>query len=421
MNNQIILAYYLPQFHSIPENDIVFGTGFTDWDLFKIKNDEHLKSCKLPLSIEENGLGFYDPTLKEVREKQANLAKKYNVDGFIYYHFWLENHVVMNEVLTKLLDDNEPNIPFCICFANESWKHCYGFGKQVSFHDDGSTFRQLYDNPAEHALYLQKLFKHKNYLKINDKPILFIYKSTYSVYSYLNKICEELKKHDINDIYIVSNISRYCLTEYNNLNFEDTTLRKPNAYSPFAPHLGEYNIPKEFLDLPCIYSGYMGWNSKPRNPTYNRVEDFTPETITKNICKDLLLMDKDKNSPQIYTLFAWNEWSEGAIIEPNNVYGEELGYAIVKAKNNANFLKNIKFEYGIDNHYVDVTNIVYNKCIHCFDNNWYIFVPISHSYRDEIFSDPLPGIHKNIQITQQLKKEIYDEYTEIKIKINKLI
>lgn len=85
-----ILAYYFPQFHSIPENDSVFGEGFNDWDLFKLKNNnEHLKSCKFPIDLPE-GLGFYDPTLKDIRKKQGSLAKKYGVDEKIMsliFHF----------------------------------------------------------------------------------------------------------------------------------------------------------------------------------------------------------------------------------------------------------------------------------------------------------------------------------------------
>ena len=174
----LILAYYFPQFHSIPENDSVFGEGFNDWDLFKLKNNnEHLKSCKFPIDLPE-GLGFYDPTLKDIRKKQGSLAKKYGVDGFIYYHYWLENHPVMNKVVDNLIEDNEPDIPFCLCFANDSWRHCYSIkDKPISFHSDGSTYRQLYDKPSEHAYYLHKIFKHKNYIKIDNKPILFIYRS----------------------------------------------------------------------------------------------------------------------------------------------------------------------------------------------------------------------------------------------------
>lgn len=195
----------------------------------------------------------------------------------------------------------------------------------------------------------------------------------------------------------------------------------PDAYSPFAGHGDlKYTIPNEFSQLSCLYAGYMGWNSQPRYPHDNRLNDFNPETIRKNTFKDLLEMYYDKKSPQIYTVFAWNEWSEGAVIEPNNKYGEELGYAIYKAKDNIiniiNFLKNSnnKFEYGNNNFYIDITKTVIINCIEFTDNNLYIYIPGGFDFRDSLFTDPLPGVHKIIKFNNLN----YDEYTEIKIKIN---
>jgi len=121
-SRQMILAYYFPQYHSIPENDMVFGKNFTDWNCFTDKSSEALKNCKFPLEPPA-GLGYYDPTLVETRERQGNLAKKYGVDGFIYYHYWLENKPVMSTVLDNLINDNQPDLPFCLCFANENWIH----------------------------------------------------------------------------------------------------------------------------------------------------------------------------------------------------------------------------------------------------------------------------------------------------------
>jgi len=112
---------YFPQYHAIPENDFVFGSGFTDWKLFDTKNDV-LSTSAFPLEP-PIGLKYYDPTDLSIQKKQALLANKYGVDGFIYYHYWLENKPVMDKVLINLLEDSEHHIPFCLCFANEHWKH----------------------------------------------------------------------------------------------------------------------------------------------------------------------------------------------------------------------------------------------------------------------------------------------------------
>ena len=409
--NQMVLAYYFPQYYSFKENDMVHGDGFTDWNLFKVTNNNHLLHCKLPLEP-PIGLGYYDPTLKDIRIKQASLAKKYAIDGFIYYHYWLENHVVMDEVLNNLVDDNEPDIPFCLCFANESWKHCYNpiNGEYNKFHSDGSTYRQLYDNPIDHAFFLQKLFLHKNYIKINNKPILFVYKSDADVYPYLDIISKELKKYNIDDIYIIANTGQYCLS-----NYSENIIRNPDAYSHFAPH--RTFAPDTLSNLPCIYSGYTGWNIKPRHIDSEVVENFDPITITKETYKKLMMMYYDKSSPQIYTIFAWNEWAEGAVLEPNSTYAEDLGFSIKKAKDIMIKIlnKDIRFFYGIKDHFKDVTKKVFINCIYYISESWYLFLPKGSFELGKFFGDHVPGVHKVVKMIINENEIIIDEYSDIKI------
>jgi len=421
--NQKILAYYFPQYHSIPENDEVFGKDFTDWELFKDKTNSRLSSCKCPLDPPE-GLGYYDPTLFETRQKQTNLAKKYGIDGFIYYHYWLENYPVMNKVIDNLIIDNEPNLPFCLCFVNESWKHSYGSNSiKKKFHPDGSTFRQLYDRPKFHANYLQKIFKHPNYLRINNDPILFIYRLNPEVISYLNIIINELKNFGINNLYLIINTSFYCFSNKMTNIPDNYSLIK--AYSPFVAHnnktMSRYEItsklPNFVLKLPYTYGGLMGWNVSPRNPTTTTLNDYNPEFITKQIYKDLLLMRQDKTALQIYTLFAWNEWGEGAIIEPNTIYGEELGYAIKKGRDIVDIINNkfsnVTFEYGNNNTFKNITNLVYEKCIEYRDNKWCIYIPEGDYNRADLFGDPLEGVLKVIKIN----KIIFEDDKEIIIQL----
>ena len=409
---QQILAYYFPQYHSIPENDEIFGENFTDWDLFKGK-EEMLSSSKFPLEP-PIGLGYYDPTSIDVRRKQATLAKKYGVDGFIFYHYWLENKPVMNKVLDNLLNDNEPNVPFCICFANDSWRHCYGNpGNFKMNYPDGSTFRQLYDEPLKHAQYLQKLFKHVNYIKLDNKPVIFIYKSnTASVYYYLKQICFELKtKFEIDDLYVVANSSLECVDGYQTIRQQDLeNMRKPDAYSPFAPHR-HIPLPATLASLPQIYPGYMGWNAKPRHSKSNIV-DFKPHIITKKVCQDLLYMKLDTASPPIYAIFAWNEWAEGAIIEPNTIYNEDLGLAIKTGREIADILSNnllnIVFYYGYGSSFIEITINVYLKCVEKIDSIWSIFIPKESLSRDKLFGDPFIGFDKVIKVVKDGVITIYE-------------
>jgi len=426
--NQKVLAYYFPQYHSIPENDFVFGENFTDWNLYTDRTSHQLTGFKQPIQPPE-GLGFYDPTKIEVRKTQAELAKKYGIDGFIYYHYWLENKAVMYKVFDKILEDDEPNIPFCFCFANDSWNHKYGSkdGKFKSFHPDGTTYRQLYDNPIEHALFLSKMFNHRNYIRINNKPVLFVYKFNAEASAYIAVIISELKKYNIDDIYIVACASKWIIK---NFKHNEVIIRTPDAYSPFiAHHITNINpqvTPEYFTKLPCVYGGAMGWNSRLRHPGFNVIVDYNPTDITKNTCKDLISMYYDKNSPQMYAMFAWNEWGEGAIIEPNSIYGEELGLAIQKGRYIADLLyydskyKHIIFEYGLDSKFINVTRNVHINCIDYNESlqKWCIYIPKDDSLRAKLLSDPLPGIVKIVKVTRNGITTILDYTQDLVVELN---
>jgi hypothetical protein len=321
----------------------------------------------------------------------------------------------MDEVIMNLLGQ-EDTLPFCLCFANEQWKHIYGPQSYSGPRARGYTYRQLYMNVEMHTLYLLKFFSHKNYIRIDNKPILYIYINDEEVHRYLDLIRKGLQTYGIDDMYIIANTSYHCTPRLS----PDQIIQYADAYCPFMAHGHDPKLADKLKELPCIYGGLMGWDVRPRYHWLGSVTDKPPNIITKEVCKDLITMYYDTKSPQIYSLFAWNEWSEGAIIEPNTKYGEDLGYAIKKAREIVKTLitDSVKFTYGRDNIFIDITRKVYINCIDIIENNWSIRIEKGWKTRDAMFSDPLIGVHKFIKVTNKIGEEVlYDEDQELVVPI----
>jgi len=164
-----IIAFYLPQFHPVPENDEWWGTGFTEWA--NVTQAEPLfadhRQPRLP-----SDLGFYDMRLPEVREAQAELARTHGLVGFCYYYYWFNGRRILERPLDDVLASGKPDFPFLICWANEPWgRNWDGLERDVLMtqtYQPGWVIRFVHD--------IAPLLRDRRYFRLNGKPMLLIYR-----------------------------------------------------------------------------------------------------------------------------------------------------------------------------------------------------------------------------------------------------
>jgi lipopolysaccharide biosynthesis protein len=165
------LAFYLPQFHRIAENDAWWGSGFTEWTnvtrarpLFAGHEQPHLPA----------DLGFYDLRVPEVRSEQAALARRYGIDGFCYYHYWFNGRRVLERPVQDLLSGQTPDFPFCLCWANENWTRRWdGNQREVLLEQRYSA-----EDDIAHIRSLIPAFQDRRYIRHEGKPLLLVFRAS---------------------------------------------------------------------------------------------------------------------------------------------------------------------------------------------------------------------------------------------------
>ena len=165
-----LIAFHLPQFHRIPENDAWWGEGFTEWVNVKKAVPRFTGHYQPVVPLDEH---YYDLTNPNVREWQANLARHYGINGFCYYHYWFRGKRLLHTPCEQILASGQPDFPFCFSWANESWTRSWdGRNRHVLIQQDYGT----QDDWREHFEYLLPFFRDSRYIRHKERPLFLIYR-----------------------------------------------------------------------------------------------------------------------------------------------------------------------------------------------------------------------------------------------------
>lgn len=363
-----VIAFYLPQFHPVPENDEMWGKGFTEWTNVA-KSKPLFKNHYQPQIPSE--LGFYDLRLPEVREQQVELAKEHGIEGFCYWHYWFGNgKKILEKPFEEVLNSGKPNFPFCLGWANHTWSN-KTWTKSNGIEKDIEFIKQEYPGEKdyiEHFNYCLKAFKDDRYIKVDGKPLFLVYMpKDIPDNEYFIKLWNDLAiKNGLKGIFFVAreepfSFSDGSIKEYYKVGQKKYQKLLDYGYDAISPSTLKYAdikaggfirkgiklfLEKYFTNVfPDKYEykkiiNYLyseldtqenvfpqllpRWDKTPRKGKNAQIYvNSTPELFGKSIDIALDKIKDKSDDKKILFLFAWNEWGEGAYMEPDIKFGRK--------------------------------------------------------------------------------------------------
>lgn len=349
-SNERLIAFYLPQFHTFKENDEWHGKGFSEWtNVTKaIPQFTGHNQPQLPIDV-----GFYDLSTDKVMYRQIELAKNYGIYGFCFHYYWFSGKRLMEKPIFNYLNNKELDFPFCLCFANENWsKNWDGGDKEVLIEQ-----KFLEDDPKQFAQDIMPFFEDERYIKINNKPILVVYKPQLFKKEILKNFVYELnkkaKENGLDGVYLIMAKTQDIETNPEEFFMDAVVEFPPHIIDRYAKQvikktylnpffngrvfdMEEFIKNQEFLyetDFKLYKTVFPSWDNTARKAyTGASVFEISPE-LYKKWLKDCINWTKENNNKDEQFIFinAWNEWAEGAHLEPDQKYG----YAYLQATKEA--------------------------------------------------------------------------------------
>ena len=336
-----ILSYYLPQFHPIPENDLWHGTGFTEWT--KVRATNPLFIGHYQQHIPHPDIGYYTLDGPETLRMQSLLMEKAGVFGQIFYHYWFCGKIILEKPAQVLLETKDINMPFCFCWANENWTRRWdGNEKEILLAQNYSP-----EDARAFIRYLIPFFKDDRYIRVDNRPVLYIYRpsSIPDPATYIRIWSEECSYQGVEPPFIVAVLTRGAVyprdygmdagvervlhdwTDGAVPDIKDTlspykSLQNCNIldYSSVAQYYQNQSDDKDFLYFRSLVPT---WDNTPRygDDAY-LLHGSSPETF-QNWLQRLIQYSNTclPSGKRFIVINAWNEWAEGAHLEPDTRYG----------------------------------------------------------------------------------------------------
>lgn len=335
-----LIAYYLPQFHPIKENNEWWGVGFTEWTN-TAKAKSHFPGHYQPHVPAD--LGFYDLRLAETRYAQAEMAKAYGIEGFCYYHYWFGNgRRLLERPFNEVLATGEPDYPFCLCWANETWTGIWHGA------ENRLLIEQKYPGEEDDRAHFNTLlpaFRDKRYMTVDGKPIFVLYKphkwpDTTAKIKLWQSMALEAGLPGLHLVGVTNSSHRPPeLDGFDASIYTHTPMTrswgswsKPHKlfYNKFMRWLGRPNIHeyKNVIDdyvpdffPPTQYPSVVhAWDNTPRSGSRGLVlTGSTPKLFSLALRKAFRATRDTARSSNNRLIFlkSWNEWAEGNHLEPD--------------------------------------------------------------------------------------------------------
>ena len=342
-----VFAFYLPQFHPFPENDEWWGKGFTEWTnvgkakrLFPGHYQPHVPA----------DLGYYDLRVPETRIAQAEMAKKYGITAFCYYHYWFGDGKQLLEMpLNEVVRTGKPNFPFFVCWANHSWEN-KNWNADAQNGQSRMLIEQKYlgmDDVKKQFETLLPIFKDPRYYRIKGKLPFVIYRADLLPYyeDYCKLFNKLAKENGLPEFYFMSNVQSVEMLEHPANKYMDANFLCTQGTAFGSPL--EYKIRRHLsmiLKLPLLVVSYKkamkkllcdkhkenliypvilpNWDHSPRLGYSSTIfNNSTPSLWKKLFSKAVEYVRNKPEEDQIIMIKSWNEWAEGNHLEPDLKWG----------------------------------------------------------------------------------------------------